>query len=78
MGDFNKEDKELESYQEFKALNLSSSNHRDTAPNIYELKPFYFKAFDNIFFSKGIKREKSGVKEGTSDHLLVWVDLKIK
>jgi len=68
VGDFNREEKELNKYPDFKKLNLVGANRKKTCPNIEEIKLFDFKS---------IEREKSCVVEGYSDHLLVWADLRV-
>jgi len=77
VGDFNREEKELNKYPDFKNLSLVGANRKKTCPNIKETKLFYFESVDNIYHNKSVEREKSCVVEGYSDHLLVWADLKI-
>jgi len=77
MGDFNRVEKSMDKYPEFKELNLTGTNRRGTYPNIEEIKLIDFKAIDNIFHDRSIVREKSCIVEGYSNHLLVWADLKV-
>jgi endonuclease/exonuclease/phosphatase family metal-dependent hydrolase len=76
MGDFNLDEEALGEFHEFAKLNLSVANSKGTAPNIEEIKPFEFEAWDNVFY-KGFKLNNSGVLSGLSDHKLVWADFEL-
>lgn len=77
MGDFNLEVNELVGFEDFKSLNLSVVNYKDTAPNIDEVKLFYFEGWDNIFYKGSLKLKNSGIVDGLSDHKVVWADFGV-
>ena len=78
MGDFNLDEKKMESDSIFEELNLTEANDEKTSPNINFIKFFDFENVDNIFYCNSFKIEESEVLDGYSDHKLVWADISRK